>query len=192
MSTPTPLQRIARLGLILMMGGGMSACSSDQHWKEEVQLSDGRVIVVERDLITESGGDEWALNRSGSKPKEYRIRFEYPFGSGETIEWHSTKLSPQTWPEMPLVLDVESEQLVVFSSVMIKGGCQVYSKYIFQRGTWQEESLPPVFEKRATNLLVFDGLNGRSFFDLEAKRKNNSDVTLKIFSQVGPKHPYCR
>ncbi|MBU1447062.1 MAG: hypothetical protein KKF58_02005 [Gammaproteobacteria bacterium] len=191
MNTPSPLQRIARLGLILMMWGSMSACSNDQHWKEEVQLSDGRIIVVERDLITESGGDEWALNRSGSKPKEYRIRFEYPNGSGKTVQWRSTKIDVQTWPEMPLVLDVESDSPVVFSSGYVRG-CQMYFKYIWRNGAWIENNLPPKFEKRATNLLVFDGLNGRSLFDLEAKRKNNSDVTLKIFSQVGPKHPYCR
>lgn len=186
------LWQIAKLGFILMMGGSMSACSGEQKWKEEVQLSDDRIIVVEREMLTEMGGDEWALNRSGSKPKEERIRFEYPAGSGKMIEWKSTKKSPQTWPEMPLVLDVESGQPVVLSSVFILGGCQVYSKYIYRDGTWFEEPLPPQFEKRATNLLIFESRNKQRFFDLEAKRKNNSDVTLQIFKQIGPKHPYCR
>lgn len=193
MNTPhTVMQRIVKLGLILMMGVSVTACSSDQKWKEEVQLSDGRVIVVERDLLTEGGGDEWALNRSGSKPKDELIRFEYPFGSGKTIEWHSIKKSPNRYPEMPLVLDVESETPIIFSSVFGNGGCQVYSKYIFQNSRWIEEQLQPVFEKRATNLLIFDSRNKRAFFDLESKRENNSDVTLQIFKQVGPKHPYCR
>lgn len=193
MSAPQALlKRITKLGLILMMGVSMSACSGDQKWKEEVQLSDGRVIVVERELLTEGGGDEWALNRSGTKPKEHRLRFEYPVGSGKMIEWRSTKKSPQTWPEMPLILDVEAGQHVVFSSVFILGGCQIYSKYNYQNGIWIEEPLPPQFEKHATNLLIFSSRNRHSFFDLEAKRKNNSEVTLQDFKQVGPKHPYCR
>jgi hypothetical protein len=37
----------------------MSVCSSgSEKWKEEVQLSDGRIIVVERETIRERGGDE--------------------------------------------------------------------------------------------------------------------------------------
>ncbi len=41
-------KQIAKLGLIMMMGVSMSACSSSESWKEEVQLHDGSVIVVER------------------------------------------------------------------------------------------------------------------------------------------------
>ena len=188
----TTLKRVVKLGMILMMGVSMSACSGDQRWKEEVQLSDGRVIVVERELLTEFGGDEWALNRSGSKPKEYRIRFEYPEKSGKMIEWRSTKIDVQTWPELPMVLDIESGLPVVFSDVGNSAGCHMYAKYIYQNGTWVEEPLPPQFEKRATNLLIFESRNKQRFFDLETKRKNNADVTLQIFKQVGPKHPYCR
>ena len=72
----TLFKQIAKLGLLLMVGLSMTACgASSEKWKEEVQLSDGKVIVVERELIREGGGDEWANNRSLSKPKEYRIQF---------------------------------------------------------------------------------------------------------------------
>jgi hypothetical protein len=182
----------AKFGFLLILCANLSACSGHPRWQEEVQLSDGRVIVVEREILTGLGGDEWALNRSGSKPKEYRIRFEHPSGMGKTIEWRSTKISPQTWPEIPLILDVEAGQHIVYSSVFILGGCQTYSKYIYQGGAWVEEKLPPQFEMRATNLLIFSSRNRQSFFDLEAKRKNNSEVTLQDYKQVGPKHPYCR
>lgn len=75
------------IGLILTLGVSVSACGGSESWKEQVQLSDGRVIVVDRELIREAGGDEWVANRSGSKPKEYRIRFVDPDGSGKMIEW---------------------------------------------------------------------------------------------------------
>lgn len=40
------LKRITKLGFLLMMGVSMSACSKS--WKEEVQLHDGKKIIVER------------------------------------------------------------------------------------------------------------------------------------------------
>lgn len=42
------LKRITKLGLMLMMGVSMSACSATMSWKEEVLLHDGQVIVAER------------------------------------------------------------------------------------------------------------------------------------------------
>jgi len=40
------LKQITKLGLILMMGVSMSACSSTASWKEDVLLHDGRKIVI--------------------------------------------------------------------------------------------------------------------------------------------------
>lgn len=42
------LKQITKLGLYLMMGIAMSACSKTMNWKEEVQLSDGQIIIAER------------------------------------------------------------------------------------------------------------------------------------------------
>ena len=166
------LKRISKLGLILMMGIGMSACGAGtEKWKEEVQLSDGKVIIIDRETIREMGGDEWASNSSGTKPKEYHIRFEYPEGSGKIIEWRSIKKSPQTWPELPLVLDVESGLPILYSDVGDRYGCHVYSKYIYKNGTWIEEPLPPKFEERATNLLILSNRDKLPLIDLGTKRK---------------------
>lgn len=192
MSTPTPLQRIVRMGLILMMGVSMSACSGEQKWKEEVQLSDGKLIVVERELILESGGDEWVLNRSGSKPKEYRVRLEHPAGSGKIIEWRSTKQDMQTWPEKPLILDLEGGQPILFSIVAIDIACEVYSKYAYRNGLWSEEALPLVFEMQNTNLFIKAGVDMPGFVNFETKRKINSSVDFRrSLKQVGPKKIIC-
>lgn len=70
--------------LLLVIGVSLNACgSSIEKWGEEVQLSDGKTIVIEREIILESGGGEWAHNRSGKKPREYRIRFAAPDGAGQ-------------------------------------------------------------------------------------------------------------
>jgi len=42
------MKRIAKLGLILMLGSTISACSSSMRWKEEVKLHDGQIVIEER------------------------------------------------------------------------------------------------------------------------------------------------
>ena len=187
------LKQMANLGLLLMMGASMSACGTgSQKWKEEVQLSDGRVIVVDRETIHERGGDEWASNRGGTKPKEYRIRFAQPEGSGQALEWHSSKESPQTWPEIPLVFDVASGQPTVFSLLAISPGCEIYSKYVYRSGAWIEQPLPEQFGQRTTNLVFGEGNNMPAVVNLEEKRKRNSGSGYRqALKQVGPTRKVC-
>ncbi len=187
------MKRITKLGLLLTLGASMSACGSgSEKWKEEVPLSDGRIIVVERETLHERGGDEWASNRGGSKPKEHRIRFANPDSSGKMIEWRTTKRSPQTWPEIPLDFDVVSGKPTVFSLVAISPGCEVYSKYVYRNGSWVEEPLPEQFEQRATNLFFGDGNNLPKFVNLEEKRKRNSGIGYRqALKQIGPNRKVC-
>lgn len=188
------LLRVLRIiGLALTLGASMSACGfGSEKWKEEVQLSDGKIVVVDREMIREAGGDEWAFNRSGSKPKEERIWFADPNGSGKMIEWRTTKISPQTWPEVPLVFDIASGKPIVFSLVAISIGCRVYSKYVYQDGVWMEESLPEQFEQRATNLLFGSHEDLPSLVNLEEKRiRNNYIGARKELKQVGSNRKVC-
>ena len=167
------------IGLMLTLRMSMNACGiGSEKWKEEVRLSDGRVIVVDRELIREEGGDEWASNRSGSKPKEYRIRLVDPDGFGKTIEWRSQKKSPRTWPEVPLVFDIASGKPTVFSLVAISAGCEVYSKYVYLGDKWTDSSL----KGQAVNLVR--RLDGKSI------RGRNGNVLMeaadgRVFVGVG-------
>lgn len=63
-----PFKQITKLGFLLMVELSTTACTSSIEWGQEVQLSDDRVIVMERGTVREAGGGEWAFNRSGSKP----------------------------------------------------------------------------------------------------------------------------
>lgn len=181
------------IGLALLLGTSMTACGvGSEKWKEEVQLSDGRVIVVERELIRERGGDEWASNRSGTKPKEYRIRFAPPDGSGKPIDWHSTKKSPQTWPEIPLVFDLDSGQPTVFSLVAISNGCEVYAKYVYKNGVWTEEPLSEQFEQHTTNLLFGSKKDMPPLVNIDDKKKRNGAIGYrKALKKIGPNRKVC-
>ena len=160
-------------------------------WKEEVQLSDGRIIVVERESKYERGGGEWAHNRRGIKPAEYRIRFVYPEGSDKIIEWRSSKKYRRSWPEFPLIFDFESGHPIVFSIVGAEV-CQDYSKYIYKNDLWVEEALPDEgIEVRATNLFFDTSDDMPKFVDMETKRKSMSKYHHRSLKQVGPTRKFC-
>ncbi len=173
------------LGLALILAVSLSACSDS--WKEEVQLSDGKVIVVEREVLYESGGGEWASNISGMKPKEDRIRFEYPEGTGKIIEWRTMKVDNGRWPETPLVLDIKAGQPFVFSLFSTSNCCEVYSKYVYKNGIWVEELLPELFEEHKSNLLFASIKNLPEVLKLAEKNKRNDKIGHRqALYQAGP------
>lgn len=164
----------------------------DIDWKEEVQLSDGKVIVVERAAIYVSGGAEWASNPSGSKINEYRIRFKYPVGAGKLVEWRSIKKDLKTYPEIPLVFDVYSGMPTIYSLMAISLACEVYSKYVYKNGEWVEEPLPEQFEQHPANLLFASNKNLPALLKLAEKNKRNDDIGhRRALYQVGPNKKVC-
>lgn len=187
------LKALKVIGLALILGASLTACGAgSEKWKEEVQLGDGKVIVVERDAIYVAGGDEWASNSSGSKINEYRIRFEYPIGSTQIVEWRSIKKSPQTYPEVPLILDMVSSQPTVYTLIAISAGCEVYSKYVYQSGKWKEEKLAGYFEQHPTNLLFGTQKNLPRVLNLAEKYKRNGDSGYRnALKNVGPDLKVC-
>ena len=180
---------LSATALIAVCGGmayGFLGFGGTEKWKEEVQLSDGRVVLVERETLHERGGGEIVSNRSGTKPKERRIRFAHPNGSGKIVEWVSTK-SYRTWPEKPLFFDFESGYPVVFTLIAISDGYEVYCKYVYRGGVWNEEVLPDKFEERTTNLFIRDGVDMPKFVNLETKRKGNAEIGYRrSLKKVGP------
>lgn len=188
----TLFNKVKTAALFLCCGMLVTACGAgSEKWKEEVQLGDGRVIVVEREAIFEGGGDEWASNRSLSKPKEDRIRFEYPMRSGKTIEWRTRKIDSATYPEIPLVFDMSQNEPSIYTRLSVSATCKIYSKYVYRNGKWIEEELHEPIEIKNTNLLIRRGLE-TSFVSLAIKNEKNSDSRYKkSLKQIGPEHKVC-
>jgi hypothetical protein len=177
------------LGLTSINVFGFLGFGSTEKWKEEVKLSDGRIIVVERKIEKERVASERSLTGS-LKPKEDYIWFDIN-GSGKPIEWHTIKKSPRTYPEIPLILDLENRQPVIYTLVGVSPGCEAYNKYVFKNGTWVEEALPEKFELHTSNLLV-KGRDIPKFVNLEIKQKHSEDPrTRREVKQVGPKREIC-
>ncbi|MEQ1814630.1 MAG: hypothetical protein ABL860_09315 [Candidatus Nitrotoga sp.] len=68
------LKRITQLGLLLLLGAGISACGNSTSWKEEVLLHDGGKIIVKR-YVDRGGRHEIGQQ---SPIKEQRLSFTLP------------------------------------------------------------------------------------------------------------------
>lgn len=185
------IQKIKKIFLLLFAIGvtSVSLCgcfAGTQRWREEVQLGDGRVITIERESLYERGGGEIVSNPSGTKPKEYRLRFTHPDQPEKVIEWRGMKLYKGSWPEFPLLLDLESGQPVVFTSVGVGPREAMYSKYVFQNEIWREEELSETFPERASNLFLKIGIDMPGYVDLETKRKAYKSYR-RVSKNIGPK-----
>jgi hypothetical protein len=175
-----------------VVGLSLTGCAGTERWKEEVQLSDNRVVVIDRETLREGGGGEISSNPSGSKPKEHRIHFANPDEPGKLIDWRTTKKSPATWPEVPLIFDLESGRPIVYTVVYVSSVCGVYSKYTYRDGLWNEEALPQKFPERTTNLYLGIGVKMPKFINLEMKNnENNSLGYSKLLKQIGPTPKVC-
>jgi len=122
MLTPFIMKRIAQLGLLLMMGGSMSACTETMSWKEEVLLHDGSRIIVKRSL--ERGGRHEIGQRAGATNET--LTFTMP-GTNQTVIWED-KLSKDIGSSNfnLLMLEINDGVAYIVASPM---GCLSYNKW---------------------------------------------------------------
>ena len=78
------VKRIAQLGLLLLLGTGISACGNSTSWKEEVLLHDGGKIIVQR---SQSYGGRHEIGQS-PPIKTQEIIFPVP-DTGKIIRFKS-------------------------------------------------------------------------------------------------------
>ena len=181
---------IKQLLVLLLAGALLVKCfvHLPDNWQEEVKLGDGRVIVIDRVMLRQRGGPEIAINPSGTRPKEFRLKFTHPDNPKTTIEWRGSKMSNMSNPEIPLILDVEAGNPVIYTRVGIRNVEIMYSKYIYQQGSWQEEELPETFPEKKNNL--FTGIRSEmpGYIDLKTKDLHLKEIGYsKTLKKVGPK-----
>lgn len=116
----TILQRIVKLGLLLMMGVSISACSDS--WKEEVLLHDGSKVIVKRTV--EHGGRHELFQ--ASPISEQHLEWKMP-STDETMVWEghfSKDVGSATL--LPMLMDVHQGIAYVVANPM---GCLAYNKW---------------------------------------------------------------
>jgi hypothetical protein len=188
-------------------------------WQEEVKLSTGEVIVVERETRFKGGGDPFQ-----GVADLMTIRFHYPPGAKDVIEWRTVRYGDRGYfppgksigldlgpgkiapnirgysPETPLLLDVERETkrlILVTRNAGTSEGCDEYFRYRYENGQWKDDMLPEVFEKRPSNLwLGSKEIDTPAQITLDFKRKFEADYHRWTrydirFRQVGPDRCLC-
>jgi hypothetical protein len=118
------MKQLTKLGLLLMMGVSMSACSETMSWKEEVLLHDGQIIVVER--FYNLGGKPTLESRERAALDE-TVTFSLP-GTNKKIIWKTDFRDSQ--PEQNslnlLLLDIVKGVPYIAT---YPAGCIAYNKW---------------------------------------------------------------
>ncbi len=173
------LQRIAKLGLLLIIGCGLSACSDS--WKEEVLLHDGGKIIVERTV------DRGGRHEIGQKPpyKEQSLSFNMP-ETNRTITWEdhfSEDIGSASF--LPMLVDIHKGTAYLVAETM---GCLSYNKWgrpnppyvIFKYDgiAWQHIPLTELpAEIKTPNLIA-------SMPDIEVEKMGKRFVTAEAIQKI--------
>lgn len=188
------IKQMAKLGLVLMLGASMSACSTS--WKEEVQLHDGNKIVVKRSQ-SRGGGHE-----PGNRPpiNQEKITFTVP-KNNKTLSFtseYSEDIDKMNFDLLALHILDETPYLIVAPYL-----CLSYNKWgrpnppyvIFkhEESNWKRiplQELPTEFKE--INLMVggYDPYRlsvaerDASVLGAEVVKKLNRELTQSVFHSI--------
>lgn len=197
-SQPLSFCRFAAAYLLAMTAFPAACAPPNQtktvKWQEEVKLSTGEVIVVERETrfkpaVSEPFRRSWAAD-------VMTIRFHYPPDAKDVIEWRTVRYDAELRfsPEYPLVLDVDPKTKVLYVITRAggtTGGCNEYWRHRYDNGQWKDDMLPEVFEKRPHNLFLdAEKITIPNFVNLELNSKSGQRKNIR-FRQVGTDRCLC-
>lgn len=118
------IKQIAKLGLILTIGGTMSACSSTMSWKEEVKLHDGQIIVADR-YYNLGGKPTWESRERAALNQT--VTFRLP-GTNKNIIWQTDFRDSQPEPNSLNLIRFDVVKGVPYIATY-PAGCIAYNKW---------------------------------------------------------------
>ena len=187
------LKRIARLGLLLMMGASVSACSSTMRWKEEVKLHDGRTIVAERfyDL------DGYAyLDSHERTPLDETVTFNLP--DGKNIVWKNDFRDSVPEPNSLNHFRFDIVNGVPYLATY-PAGCIAYNKwgrpnppqilFKYEGEQWKRitlNELPPELIGTSANVIVGRPASSllKSFYTVEGVNEKNHYISTPEYKSI--------
>lgn len=186
--TYTQLVRGLMHGLLLiLLGGAMSGCASTNAWKEEVKLSDGRIIIVTQKRRYDGGVS--TLQGANTLVREAWLTLRLPEFGDQDIAWHEN-LEPQ-------VLNVFDGKLYIVGIPPTGLEFDQYGKpnpayigYRYENGSWVRipfEKIPEAIYD--TNLLIATAPPNKSgHVTLADKEKEMRDAEYsKHYKRIDPK-----
>ena len=142
-----------------MIGIGAYVLDPYIKWKEEVQLNDGRVIVVKQ-----------KARAVGLVPQEAWLTIDLPEFSSQPIIWHENLI--------PLIVNIDGGRLYVVGTPANGRAIEQYGNqappdigYVWENGKWIRIPFSKIPEKIYTINMLKEGLppRGTSFLSLEEK-----------------------
>lgn len=187
------LKRIMKVGLFLMIGASMSACSATMSWKEEVKLHDGQIITSER--FYNLGGYP-GLDAHERVPLDETVTFNLP--DGKRIIWKND--FRDTVPE-PNSLNHFRFDIVngVPYLATYPAGCIAYNKwgrpnppqvlFKYNGGQWQRitlAELPPELIGTTANVIVGRPASSllKSFYTVEGVDAKNYPISTPEYKTI--------
>ena len=189
----TTLKRMAKLGLILMMGSTISACSSTMRWKEEVKLHDGQVIVGERFYHL---GSYPAIESHNRAALDETVTFNLP--NSKHIEWTSDFRDEVPEPNSLNLIRFDVVNGVPYIATY-PAGCIAYNKwgrpnppqilFKYENEQWQRITLgelPTELINAEANVIVGrpDVRILRPFYSVESVNNQNYDIHTPEYKTI--------
>ena len=167
------------LALLLMVLPALGGCSNMRHveWTEDVKLSDGRMIVVQRSEDYRRVVDPGAGFRKGWLFQKSIITAELPAPVQRKVSWEGSL--------KPLVLDIEEDNTIYLVGVVATGAGrhewdvprnELYVVFRLTQGGWEHIPLAELPLSVKPNLL---GGTYILFVDREARSGIHVDLELK-------------
>lgn len=187
-------QRMTRLGLILMMGVSVNACSSTMNWKEEVKLHDGQVLVSERNYNL--GGYAY-LDSSERTPLNETVSFSLP-GTNKKIIWKNDFSDSVPEPNSLNHFRFDIVNGVPYLATY-PAGCIAYNKwgrpnppqilFKYEGDQWQRitlAELPPELIGASANVIVGRPASSllKSFYTVEGVNEKNHNISTPEYKTI--------
>lgn len=187
------LQRISKLGWLLMFAASMSGCSSTMSWKEEVKLHDGQIVVAKR--YYNLGGYP-AIESHNRSAVDETVTFNLP--NSKSIEWNTDFRDSEPEPNSLNLIRFDVVKGVPYIATY-PAGCiaynkwgrpnppQVLFKYVGEQ--WQRITLvelPAELINAQANVIVGrpDVRIAKSFYSVEGVNAANYDIHEESYRTI--------
>jgi hypothetical protein len=187
------MKQLAKLGLLLMMGVNMSACSSTMSWKEEVKLHDGQVITSER--FFNLGGYP-GLESHNHMPLDETVTFNLP--NSKRIVWKTDFRNTVPEPNSLNLIRFDVVNGIPYIATY-PAGCIAYNKwgrpnppqvlFKYEGEQWKRitlAELPPELIGTTANVIVGspDERILKSFYTVEGVNSENHDISTPEYKII--------
>lgn len=187
------MRRIAKLGLLLMLGASMSACSSTMEWKEEVKLHDGQVIEAER--YYHLGGYAYLDSREQT-PLDETVTFRLQ--NGKIIVWKNDFRDSEPEPNSLNHFRFDIVNGIPYLATY-PAGCIAYNKwgrpnppqvlFKYENEQWTRitlSELPQELIGSSANVIVGRPASSqlKSFYTVEGVNAKNRDISTPEYKTI--------